>query len=173
MIKGTNASPGVAIGKALLLKEEEFNILSSTPTRTHFFWQCGENHKPWRSTATNIQQGRWCPLCSEGKWEKLARFYFENIFSAKFPKRKPSWLYEYTGHILELDGYNSKLKIAFELNGPQHYSSIYGAEKYYKQQQKFQRLQKEIKLFERLKTGDLINSRGPIPEEVRFIMTKP
>jgi len=43
-------------------------------------------------------------------------------------------------------------------------------EKYYKQQQKFQRLQKEIKLFEKLETADLFNSRDPIPDEVRFIV---
>ena len=123
------------IGKPgkILLTQGDFDNLTRPPSRTHFIWQCGENHEPWRSTATNIQQGRWCPKCSEGKWEKIIRYFFENIFKAKFPKMKPEWLYELTGHRLELDGYSKNLQIAFELNGPQHYIPIYGIEKLIKQ----------------------------------------
>lgn len=119
----------------LLLTQDDYDNLTSPPSKTHFIWQCGENHEAWRSTATNIQQGRWCPRCSEGKWEKIVRYYFENIFKAKFPKKKPKWLYVLTGHRLELDGYNKNLKIAFELNGPQHYIPVYGIDKFIKQRE--------------------------------------
>lgn len=39
---------------------------------------------------------------------------------------------------------------------------------YYKQEKKFERLKKEIQLFEKLDKMDLQKSREPIPEEVRF-----
>jgi len=125
-----NGKPG-----KFLITEEEYNEFEGTPSLIHFMWQCGEGHKPWYSTATNIQQGRWCPKCSEGKWERIVRFYFESIFRTKFHKKKPKWLRDLTGHRLELDGYNERLKLAFELNGPQHYYPIYGIEKLVIQQE--------------------------------------
>lgn len=57
----------------------------------------------------------------ESEPEMLARFYIEHIFGDEFKRDYPSWLTG-VGGLLELDGYNARLKIAFEYNGPQHYS---------------------------------------------------
>lgn len=70
-----------------------------------------------------INNNVFCPNCSNISFlsEKICRFILENIFDAKFPKYK-MLAYGIGGGKLELDGYNDKLKIAFEHNGPQHYS---------------------------------------------------
>lgn len=56
------------------------------------------------------------------KSEDRVREIFEEIFNAKFPTVNPDWLGG-----LELDGYNAKLGVGFEFQGPQHtkYSSKY------------------------------------------------
>jgi len=126
-------------GRIITTHEEYTLILNDpnrekSPSKIHLLWKCGnKEHEPWESTITNINQGRWCPRCSEGKCERITRFFFESIFKAKFPKKYPKWLQKLTGHRLELDGYNESLKIAFEFNGTQHYSPIYGVVKYNKQ----------------------------------------
>ena len=56
-----------------------------------------------------------------GKNEERCREIFEGIFQRPFPKIRPNWLKRSsTGKNLELDGYNSDLKLAFEYNGSQH-----------------------------------------------------
>lgn len=46
-------------------------------------------------------------------------------FNVKFPKIRPDWLVNPdTGRVLELDGYNECLHLAFEYNGPFHYDSM-------------------------------------------------
>lgn len=56
------------------------------------------------------------------KSEEATREIFEDIFDAKFPTSRPEWLGG-----LELDGYNEKLGVGFEFQGPQHtkYSTRY------------------------------------------------
>ena len=56
------------------------------------------------------------------KFEEVCRKIFEKHYRAKFPSVRPDWLKnQKSGCNLELDGYNKKLKIAFEANGIQHY----------------------------------------------------
>lgn len=55
------------------------------------------------------------------KNEKRCREIFESIFGSPFPSVRPSFLKRKNGKALELDGYNDKLKLAFEYNGVQHY----------------------------------------------------
>jgi len=83
-------------------------------------WQCKENHT-WEAKPNLIQQKRWCPTCASGRSERVVRAYFEQLFDVKFPKKRPKWIFKITGKRLELDGYNEKLKIAFEHHGNQHY----------------------------------------------------
>ena len=55
--------------------------------------------------------------------EMLSRAYMKYIFNARFrkyPKGSVKWL-QGVGGLLELDGYNEKLRLAIEYNGPQHY----------------------------------------------------
>jgi len=53
------------------------------------------------------------------KGEDAAREAMQKVFGSKFIKVRPRWL-----EGLELDGYNSKLGIAFEYNGRQHYEYV-------------------------------------------------
>lgn len=56
------------------------------------------------------------------KHEKKCREIFQSIFNKPFPTVRPSFLKRAESSCpLELDGYNSDLKLAFEYNGIQHY----------------------------------------------------
>lgn len=70
----------------------------------------------------HLQRGQWCAICSKGsKSEEIARVVFQTLFGRKFKKVRPEWLrYPQTGRLLELDGYNADMKIAFEYQGAQH-----------------------------------------------------
>lgn len=89
---------------------------------TNLAWQCADGHK-WEATPGNIKsRGSWCPFCgTRGVRENLCREIFELIFKKSFPKKKPEWLMNKSKNLMELDGYNEKLGIAFEHHGEQHY----------------------------------------------------
>ena len=111
-------------------RSEEFSNLSKfhPPSEIKLTWWCGnKNHRPWESTATNIQQGSWCPTHAEGKSERIIRWYFEKIFKVMFSKTQlRKVIPDYTGR-MHFDGYAIVLIkgefriIAFEYNGFQHY----------------------------------------------------
>ena len=82
-------------------------------------WQCAKGHI-WDAKPNNIQQGKWCPICSSSRSEKLCRITLEQLFEKPFPKSRPTWLINREGNRMELDGYNKELGIAFEYNGEQH-----------------------------------------------------
>jgi hypothetical protein len=88
---------------------------------------CDKNHL-FKMKINAIQSfGYRCPACNESKGESLSREIIEKITGLNFLKSKPTWLkYPLTGRILELDGYNENLKIAFEYDGPQHSEPMYG-----------------------------------------------
>ena len=86
-------------------------------------WRCSENHM-FETTPNNIKHGKWCPECSSGMGERVCRLYFETIFQKPFLRIRPDWLKNSTSsRNLELDGYNDELRIGFEHQGEQHYSS--------------------------------------------------
>lgn len=56
------------------------------------------------------------------KGERACRSYLEQRFQRSFPSVRPKWMFNSdTGRNLELDMYNSELKLACEYNGKQHY----------------------------------------------------
>jgi hypothetical protein len=85
------------------------------------FWieNCGKGHK-FETNWSSVQRGHWCPYCI-AKTQDEFRKTIELYFNERFPKTIPKWLLWKKGRRLELDGYNSNLKIAFEYQGYQHY----------------------------------------------------
>lgn len=50
----------------------------------------------------------------------------EDITGAKFDQAHPQWLRDESGAILELDGYNEKMHLAIEVQGPGHIKPLPG-----------------------------------------------
>lgn len=81
-------------------------------------------YKPWtvNSIVKQIDHSTSSPK-KVYKNETRCREIFENLFKTDFPKVRPSFIVnDKTGKKLELDGYNDKLKLAFEYQGQQHYN---------------------------------------------------
>jgi len=118
------------IGKALrhtlvwlrkLAKDNDFKLLDKTykgVDKYHNF-KCSNNHI-FKTKPNSIQQGYGCKECSRYKQERRLAFVLNEMFSTVFYKTKPKWL-----NGLELDGYNKKLKVAFEYQGEQHFFKTY------------------------------------------------
>jgi hypothetical protein len=83
-------------------------------------WECNNGHQ-WKTSANNVQQGKWCPKCSSGLGERICREFFEQLFNTEFVKVYPSWLINESGNQMELDGFSDKYNLAFEHQGGQHY----------------------------------------------------
>jgi len=86
-------------------------------------WECKYLHL-WDATPNAVLRGQWCPTCSDGLGERISREFFEQFFKLPFHKAHPSWLRSKSGSILELDGYNKHLGLAFEHQGMQHYKHL-------------------------------------------------
>ncbi|MFX0083143.1 MAG: zinc-ribbon domain-containing protein [Candidatus Hodarchaeota archaeon] len=85
--------------------------------------QCNKDHI-FERRPSNLKRGDWCPNCSQGKFEKICRSFFEEMFQEKFPKERPDWLINSRGNQMELDGYNKNLGVSFEAQGEQHYRAL-------------------------------------------------
>ncbi len=82
------------------------------------WFNCANGHK-FESILGDITRGQWCLKCNIWKNQKECLEIIEQITSDKFKQVKPKFLKG-----LELDGYNSKLQLAFEYNGIQHYEYV-------------------------------------------------
>ncbi|MCP4371590.1 MAG: hypothetical protein GY797_26235 [Deltaproteobacteria bacterium] len=115
----------LTIEKMQLLAEERGGKCLSKSyvnTQTKLLWECKTKHR-WKATPNNIKRGRWCQKCSSGLGERICIEFFEQIFRRKFPRSYPTWLINKNGNQMELDGYSQPLRIAFEHQGEQHYST--------------------------------------------------
>lgn len=136
-------------GGQLLTPEDKFDIIIETikPSRALLKWACKKypKHSPWPARPHDIIiKNEWCPECASGKYEKICRWYFEQVFNSRFPKTTLSslnlnidnynCLNDYDTAILDnlisyghFDGYNTiiindcQYILAFEYNGYQHY----------------------------------------------------
>ena len=80
-------------------------------------------YKPWTVNSIIKKIDHSPPPKKVYKYETRCREIFEDIFKTDFPKVRPNFIVnDKTGKKLELDGYNDKLKLAFEYQGQQHYN---------------------------------------------------
>ena len=120
----------IGIPGKLLTSREEFKNLTKTqiPSRTKLKFLCNvKGHNAWETTPNTIKDNKWCPECAGYYHETIARWYFEQIFGAKFHKTNlRDIISNYTG-TMHFDGYaelnldGKRIKTAFERNGRQHY----------------------------------------------------
>ena len=87
-------------------------------------WECADGHR-WHAIVNNIVNLRsWCKICKNNHGEQITRFIFESLTGELFPTKRPDWLrIPGSKRSFELDGYNEKLRVAFEHQGKQHYKS--------------------------------------------------
>ena len=100
--------------KGKCLSTEYINAL------TKLLWECNNGHQ-WEATLSDIKKGTWCPICGQGVRERICREIFKQITGIGFPKKRPKWLVNSRNNQMELDGYCTELKIAFEYHGEYHY----------------------------------------------------
>ena len=86
-------------------------------------WECSERHR-FCKRVSNVIAGHWCDTCNYLISERLCRAIFEHLYDDLFARCRPTWLIGEKGVPLELDGYNEKLKIAFEYQGIQHFQPV-------------------------------------------------
>ena len=85
-------------------------------------WRCKSKHE-WPATPNDIFNNEsGCPECRYHKNEAKIKFIFEEYFGLEF--RKKSKIKTNSGKLIELDGYNSSLQLAFEYDGIQHYKYV-------------------------------------------------
>ena len=111
---------------------------------TKLDFECKVGHKFQKSWSAVKNSLRWCPKCSPNKLigETLARLILEHLLKMKLPS---VYIKEMEG--LQLDGYNSENRIAFEYQGYQHFtenSHFHTNEKRYKSQIKRDNYKKEL-----------------------------
>lgn len=84
-------------------------------------FECKKCKYIWNASIDEIKVHN-CPKCRKFVGEELVRGIFEELTGEKFYKCRPEFMRNpSTNRKLELDGYNDKLKIAFEHQGVQHY----------------------------------------------------
>ncbi len=111
---------------------------------TKLDFECKIGHKFQKSWSAVKNSLRWCPKCSPNKLigETLARLILEHLLKIKFPS---VYIKEMEG--LQLDGYNSENRVAFEYQGYQHYtenSHFHNNEMRYKSQIERDNYKKEL-----------------------------
>ena len=134
-------------------------------------------HPLWKALWSKVKIGQWCPDCGSGFGERVVRRLFDQIFGLHFPKVRPAWLKSPRKGLLELDGYNEQLAIAFEHQGRQHYEidPFFNADKqkldYQKERDQIKREEcrkRNITLIEVPEVGGLL----PLPEVAAFVLNQ-
>lgn len=121
-IKGRRKRNGIEHLQKLADKNEGKCISNKyVVNNTHYVWECRLGHQ-WKSTASHIQQGQWCPICRESKGEKkirevLLKLKIEHIRQYRFDdcKHKKRLVFDY---------FLSEHNCCIEYDGEQHFNSF-------------------------------------------------
>lgn len=112
------------VRKLARAKGGRFLSPSYTSALKPYLWECKNGHR-WKTAVSNVRNANsWCPYCVKGSGEECVRICFEKVFRRNFPKVRPAWLKGISGRLLELDGFNSQMGLAFEHQGRHHYRPI-------------------------------------------------
>lgn len=137
-----------SLGLKVLFSKDQFIIqkmnTGKVPSLIKIKAICPNGHI-WGPTYRSLTSGYWCPHCSDHKYEKITRWYLEQMFSflLKTPITFPTVylkdvgiksvdseiISDYTGY-MHYDGFviitfqGKMFKIAFEYNGIQHYEYL-------------------------------------------------
>lgn len=101
------------------IKEKNYTLLNEENyknTKQRLQFKCHFGHI-WETEGYNIYSEKsGCPECSMGNSEMKCNFIMNKLFNIKFIKTR-----KILPSKLELDGYNTDLKLAYEYQGVQHY----------------------------------------------------
>lgn len=80
-----------------------------------YLWECGTCRKQWKASLNNVKnQNSWCPHCKVSVREQVVRAAFQECLPGE------EFATDRTTIGMELDGYCSRYRIAFEHDGEQH-----------------------------------------------------
>ena len=117
-IDGLAIAREIAVGRGGECLSENY-----TNNKSRLLWKCSNNHE-WEAALNDVRKGSWCPICGAGVRERLCKHYLERFTGKPFIKSRPPWLVNSRGNLMELDGYNAELALAFEHQGKQHYEPV-------------------------------------------------
>lgn len=113
-------SPLVATPKLML--KSPHNSIPQLPLKTSKFMGIDSTPELPFKVENNTKESFKPKKKMDSRGENICRGVLEKIYNKPFPKIRPGFIRNpETGTLLELDGYNSELGIAFEYNGLQHY----------------------------------------------------
>jgi hypothetical protein len=87
-------------------------------------WICPIGHPFKRSFSTIKAEQTFCNICTGSYSEILCRMLVESLFEVPFHRVRVKEMRSRKGTPLELDMFNSELRIAVEHNGPHHYGPV-------------------------------------------------
>ena len=93
-------------------------------SRQKLHLRCREGHEWYALLESIVGMGTWCSECSAHISERTCRKIFEFLYKLSFPKARPTWLKSENNTLLELDGFNSDINVAFEYDGQQHFKEV-------------------------------------------------
>lgn len=100
-------------------------ITQATSARRKSRWRCRLGHTFERSLTNIGITDTFCTVCNQNSMaERLAHTALKHLFGRDFIKIRIPHSKSLRGRTLELDLYNSDLKLAIELHGAQHYAPV-------------------------------------------------
>lgn len=88
--------------------------------KTPLTFQCCICTNYWTTPFNHIKYSNsGCPHCASYRSERICRELFQSFIGYNFPKKRPKFLKG-----LELDGFCTELKLAFEYQGQQHFEYV-------------------------------------------------